>query len=482
MSNICGMNLVSALQQSNATTENGMVTNSSSLNNCVDLFFKIGAFRGAEESDVIRVFSLAFNDDPVSALRIIFWARDIRGGAGERRVFRIAMEHLAKSNKDSVIRNMSFIPEYGRWDDLLVFFGTDVQNEAATLIREALNQNNGLCAKWMPRKGPIANELRKFMGLTPKDYRKKLVSSTSVVEQDMCLNKWEDINYSQVPSVAAARYQNAFYRRDQKRYFEYIRLLAMPKEERPKGVKINAQAVYPYDVLKSLERGKEEVAIEQWKELPNYMDGSNDRILPVVDVSGSMISSVSSSSILSCMDVSVSLGLYISERNQGPFQDYFITFSENPALQKLSGDLRDRYVQLRSADWGMSTNLESVFDLILKQAVKHSIPESEMPTKILILSDMEFNQCIEDGENLSAIEMIRKKYDKAGYSLPSVIFWNIKSRGGGNNLPVRFDEIGTALISGFSPSILKSILAGSNISPIDIMNQTINSERYEKIS
>ena len=178
MSNICGMNLVSALQQSNATTENGMVTNSSSLNNCVDLFFKIGAFRGAEESDVIRVFSLAFNDDPVSALRIIFWARDIRGGAGERRVFRIAMEHLAKSNKDSVIRNMSFIPEYGRWDDLLVFFGTDVQNEAATLIREALNQNNGLCAKWMPRKGPIANELRKFMGLTPKDYRKKLVSST----------------------------------------------------------------------------------------------------------------------------------------------------------------------------------------------------------------------------------------------------------------------------------------------------------------
>lgn len=482
MSNICGMNLVSALQQSNTTTENGMVTNSSSLNNCVDLFFKIGAFRGAEESDVIRVFSLAFNEDPVSALKIIFWARDIRGGAGERRVFRIAMEHLAKSNKDAVIRNMSLIPEYGRWDDLLVFFGTDVQSEAASLINEALNQNNGLCAKWMPRKGPIANELRKFMGLTPKDYRKKLVSSTSVVEQDMCLNKWEDINYSQVPSVAAARYQNAFYRRDLKRYLEYIRLLSMPKEERPKGVKINAQAVYPYDVLKSLERGKEEVAIEQWKELPNYMDGSNDRILPVVDVSGSMMSSVSSSSILSCMDVSVSLGLYISERNQGPFQDYFVTFSETPVLQKLSGNLRDRYVQLRSADWGMSTNLESVFDLILNQAVKHSISESEMPTKILILSDMEFNQCIEDGEDLSAIEMIRKKYEKAGYSLPSVIFWNIQSRRGGNNLPVRFDEIGTALISGFSPSILKSILAGSNISPMDIMNQTINSERYEKIS
>lgn len=476
------MNLVSALQQSNTTTENGMVTNSSSLNNCVDLFFKIGAFRGAEESDVIRAFSLAFNENPISALRIIFWARDIRGGAGERRVFKIIMEYLAKSKKDSIIKNMSLIPEYGRWDDLLVFFGTDVQEEAASLIKEALDLNNGLCAKWMPRKGPIANELRKFMGLTPKEYRKKLVSATAVVEQNMCSNKWGDINYSQVPSVAAARYQNAFLRRDKVRYHDYIRLLSMPKEERPKGVKINAQAVYPYDIVKSLNRGNKDVSIEQWKELPNYMDENTEMILPVVDVSGSMSSSVSSGSSLTCMDVAVSLGLYISERNEGSFQNHFITFSESPSLQKLSGDLYDRYSQLMESDWGMSTNLESVFDLILNQATKHNLPQSEMPSKVLILSDMEFNECIMDGESLSAMEMIKKKYEDAGYKLPSVIFWNIQSRRGGYNLPVRFDEMGTALISGFSPSILKSILSGSDISPIDIMNQTINSERYEKIS
>lgn len=476
------MNLVSALQQSNTKTENGMVTNSSSLNNCVDLFFKIGAFRGAEESDVIRAFSLAFNEDPVSALRTIFWARDIRGGAGERRVFRISMEHLAKSNKDAVIRNMSLIPEYGRWDDLLVFFGTDLQNEASVLIKEALDQNNGLCAKWMPRKGTIANDLRKFMGLTPKEYRKKLVSATSVVEQNMCSNKWEDINYSQVPSVAAARYQNSFYRKDTQRYSEYIRLLSMPKEERPAGVKINAQAVYPYDIVKSLNRGNKDVATEQWKELPNYMEGNTEMILPVVDVSGSMGTQVSLGSNLTCMDVAVSLGLYISERNEGSFQNHFITFSESPSLQKLSGDLYDRYAQLIESDWGMSTNLESVFDLILSQATKHNVSQAEMPTKVLILSDMEFNECIMDGESSSAMDMIRKKYKEAGYELPAVIFWNIQSRRGGNNLPVRFDEAGTALISGFSPSILKSILSGSDISPIEIMYQTINSERYQKIS
>ena len=476
------MDLVSALQQSNTTTENGMVTNSSSLNNCVDMFFKIGAFRSADESDVIRVFSLAFSEDPVSALRILFWARDIRGGAGERRVFRICLEYLSKANREAIVRNMPNIPEYGRWDDLLVFFSTDLQDEAAKLIKDALNSENSLCAKWMPRKGAIANDLRKFMKMTPKDYRKTLVSLTKVVEQNMCSGKWDEINYSQVPSVAAARYQTAFYKRDTERYQEYIRLLSLPPEARPEGVKINAQAVYPYDVLKSIRKGNEDVAIAQWKELPNYMEGSSDMILPVVDVSGSMSTPISDGSSLDCMDVAISLGLYISERNEGPFQNHFITFSENPELQKLEGNLYERYRQLESSDWGMSTNLESVFNLVLNQAIKHKVSKESMPSKILILSDMEFNEAIEGGESVSAIEMIKGKYEESGYSMPSIIFWNIQSRRGGKNVPVKFDESGTALISGFSPSILKSILSGNNITPVDIMNETINSERYKNIS
>jgi hypothetical protein len=212
------------------------------------------------------------------------------------------------------------------------------------------------------------------------------------------------------------------------------------------------------------------------------MEGSSDMILPVVDVSGSMTTGISSGSSLTCMDVAISLGLYISERNVGPFQDHFITFSERPELQKLKGNLYERYHQLESSEWGMSTNLESVFDLVLRQAIKHNVGKESMPTKILILSDMEFNQAIRGGESVSAIEMIRGKYEKAGYDMPSIIFWNIQSRSGGNNVPVRFDESGTALISGFSPSILKSILSGNNITPIDIMQETINSERYKNIS
>jgi hypothetical protein len=241
--------------------------------------------------------------------------------------------------------------------------------------------------------------------------------------------------------------------------------------------KVNAGAVYPYDVVKTLEQGVKDLAIEQWKALPNFMEGSTERILPVVDVSGSMVSSAGKNSNLTCMDVAISLGLYISERNEGSFKDSFITFSERPQLQKLSGNLYDRYTQLRAAEWGMSTNLESVFKLILNQSIKHNVPQSEIPTKILILSDMEFNQAT--GRNNSAIQMIREEYENSGYQLPGIIFWNIQSRG--DNFPVRFDESGTALISGFSPSILKSILGGKELSPVLIMTETIESERYKMI-
>jgi hypothetical protein len=235
--------------------------------------------------------------------------------------------------------------------------------------------------------------------------------------------------------------------------------------------------------------GKSEVAIEQWKALPNYMEGSEDRILPVVDVSGSMGCPAGGSKTVSCMDVAVSLGLYISERNEGVFKDAFITFSGNPQLQVLKGNLKDRFTQLRTADWAMNTDLVKVFDLILDQAKKHSVSESEMPTKILILSDMEFDQATgvssgwrmdySSSWNQTAQEMIEKKYADAGYKVPAIVYWNIQSRG--DNIPVSFDKNGTALISGFSPSILKSVVKGEITSPQGIMDETIMSSRYESI-
>lgn len=343
---------------------------------------------------------------------------------------------------------------------------------AKNTLKSILNNQIGLAslaAKWMPRKGKDAIALERFMGLKPKEYRKMLVEKTKVVEQLMCANQWESITYEHVPSLAMARYSKAFDKHDQSRFSEY----------KTGGTKVNASAVYPYDVIKTLRYGDKDLSIKQWESLPNYMLDSKELLLPVCDVSGSMTTPAGSNSNLTCMDVCISLGLYISERNEGAFKDAFVTFSNTPQLQYLKGKLTDRFTQLENADWGMSTNLESVFNLVLNQAKKFNVPVTEMPTTILIMSDMEFNSAV-GGSSLSALDIIREKYESAGYPMPKLVFWNIQSRNAGN-YPVQVTDEGAALISGFSPAILKSLLTGEDMSPIAIMNKTVNSPRYECI-
>ena len=478
------MEFLDALRQEDMVTENGMATNSTSLNACVDLFFNIGAMRGQDKQRLIATFSKAFNEDPKRAMKLLFWARDVRGGAGERQVFKDILVYLAE-NHDLVLRpNLHLIPEYGRWDDLLALVGTYLEKEAFTLISDALINENGLCAKWMPRKGAVAEKLRKFTGMSPKQYRKSLVGLTNVVETKMCARDWNSIDFGKLPSVASARYQKAFGKNAYESYSAYIASLVKGE------AKINAGAVYPYDVITSLERGNATVANEQWKALPNYLEGANDMILPVVDVSGSMSTPAGGSKTVTCMNVAISLGLYISERNVGPFKDAFITFSSKPQLQVLSGSLNDRYTQMSNSDWGMSTDLEATFKLILNQATKHKLSQDKMPNKILILSDMEFNQAVSCGGyssrfkgeshwNPTAQQMIETMYSEAGYKVPQIVFWNIQSRNGG--VPVAFDAKGTALVSGFSPAIMTSLLGGDIESPQQIMDKTILSERYAPV-
>jgi hypothetical protein len=478
------MNLIDALQQENILTENGMATNSSSLNACVDLFFNVGAMRGQDKERLIATFSKAFNEDPQRAMKILFWARDIRGGAGERQIFKDILIYLAKDHDLALKPNLKYVTEYGRWDDLLTLFGTRLEKDVMSLIQIALGQGDGLCAKWMPRKGQNAEKLRNFMAMSPKQYRKTLVNLTNVVETKMCAKEWDTIEFGKLPSVASARYQKAFGKNAYESYSAYIESLVKGE------AKINAGAVYPYDITKSITLGNSKVANEQWKALPNYMEGSTERILPVVDVSGSMSTPAGDNKNVTCMDVAISLGLYISERNEGNFKNAFVTFSNDPQLQVLSGTLTDRYRQLQKADWGMSTDLQKVFQLILDQATKHNLDQDEMPTKILILSDMEFNEATNSTGgwysresktewNLTAQHMIEQMYAAAGYQVPQIVYWNIQSRNGG--VPVAFDKQGTALVSGFSPSIMTSLLKGEIESPQQIMDLTIMSERYANI-
>ena len=474
--------LTEALQTENTTTTNGMTTNSSTLNECVNLFFSIGAMRGKNKNKIVSMFSKAFNEDPRTAMRILFWSRDVREGAGERQIFRDIVNYLATNHPQAVKANLDLIPEYGRWDDIHGLFETELENDAVSLLVQGLKDTNGLTAKWMPRKGLVFNKVRKTLKVTPKELRKLIVSLSNTVEQKMCSNRWNEIEYPKTPSLAMSRYTKAFGRNDGERFSEFI-------ESLKKGdVKVNAGAVYPYDITKNLRFGdNSDIANEQWKALPNWMEGSDELILPMVDVSGSMGCPVGGNANLTCMEVAISLGMYISERNEGAFKDMFMTFSSNPQIQKLLGPLSDRYRQLARADWGMSTDLEEAFKTLLNQAVKFDVPQDEMPTKVLILSDMEFNSATSEGWgdnsewNPTAIAMIDEMFADAGYTRPGIIFWNLNASGG--NFPTSFDEMGTALISGFSPSIMKSVISNpDSLTPINIMNETVNSERYEPVT
>ena len=462
-------------------TSNGMGALGTTLNECVNLFFQIGAMRGKSKKALLHLFSKAYNENPLVATKVLFWVRDVREGAGERQIFKDILLYLAENNTDVVKKNLSLIPEFGRWDDVLVLVGTSLEDEVFEMIKTAIQNEDGLCAKWMPRKGQVANAIRKSFKVSPKAYRKTLVELTNVVETAMCAKDYESVDYSKLPSLASSRYQKAFQRNDGERYDEYKSALESGE------AKVNAGSVYPYDIIKSMQKGGDIIVNnKQWESLPNWMEDSEERILPVVDVSGSMGVSVGGNDNLTCMDVAISLGMYISERNEGNFKDAFVTFSSNPTLQYLKGSLENRLRQLRNADWGMSTDIEAVFKLILNQAKMFNIPQDKMPTKILILSDMQFNAATNSrwGDvsewNPSAQDMIEALYEEAGYSKPDIVYWNLNASM--SNFPVEFDKMGTALISGFSPSILKSVLGGKSMTPQSIMMETVDSERYSLIT
>ena len=453
----------------------------SSLNECVNLFFQVGAMRGKDKNALLQMFSKAYSENPLVATKVLFWARDARGGAGERQIFRDILEYLVVNSTDVVRKNLSLIPEFGRWDDILLLVGTEVEGDVFDLIKTELDNENGLCSKWMPRKGKVANAIRRSFKVSPKVYRKTLVELTSVIETAMCAKDYSGVDYSKLPSLASSRYQKAFLRNDEVGYGEYKTALESGE------AKVNAGAVYPYDIIKSMNYGGDKVVNNaQWESLPNFMEGSEERVLPVVDVSGSMSCSAGGNDNLTCMDVAISLGMYISERNEGNFKDAFVTFSSNPQLQYLKGTLEQRLNQLRRAEWGMSTDINAVFELILNQAKMYNIPQDKMPTKILILSDMQFNSATnsrwgnQSDWNPSAQDMIESKYEDAGYNKPDVVYWNLNASMG--NFPVEFDKMGTAMVSGFSPSILKSLLSGKSMTPESILMETVGSERYSLIT
>lgn len=454
------------------TTENGMPALEHTGHTLTNLFFNIGSARNDRDS-ITKQFAKAFGEDPIIATKIMFWCRDIRSGAGERQTFRTLLQTLESMSWQTVVKNIHLIPKFGRWDDGWCLQTKPCKEAWMSLIAKTLrNQTEGyqLCAKWQDRKGPNAVALRNWMNLSPKFYRKMLVNDTRVVETNMCAQNWTNIQYNHVPSIAAKQYMAAFMKHDAAGYSAY-------KTSLTKGeAKINASAIFPHDVIQGMKFGNKEVAQAQWNALPNYL--GDDYILPVVDVSGSMDCPAGESKV-TCLDVALSLGLYIANKQQGAFHNVFCTFSEKPELIVLKNDtLYGQMHEMNSSNWGMNTNLEAVFKLVLEKATTNNVSQNQMPKIIMIMSDMQFDQCINE-PNDTAFQMIQRMYSETGYQMPKVVFWNLDAKG---NAPVSFKENGTALISGFSPAIMKPLLKCESITPWDVMCETINSERYNEVS
>jgi len=300
----------------------------------------------------------------------------------------------------------------------------------------------------------------------------------------MCAKEWDVINFSHVPSLAHSRYKKAFFRNTQE-YAKYVAELVKDPKDRTMQVKINAGAVYPYDVLKGLTgyyqknyNTTELGALQaQWDALENFIGDAN--VLPLVDVSGSMSCPAggrNSKSGTTCMDVAVSLGLYCADKNTGKFKDTFLTFSESPELLHLKGNIVQKVNQMVTSNWGMNTNLVKAMDKILKTAKDGNVPQEEMPEMLLIMSDMQFDACARFDD--SAMKMIARKFEAAGYEMPKIVFWNLNAH---DNVPVKYDTTGVALISGFSPQIMVSVLGGDTekFTPEAIMMKAIMVPRYD---
>lgn len=463
--------------QNYTLTENGALTNISTLSHTLDFFGLGAAMRQRTEKDIISLFRKAFGEDKLIALKTLFYTRDIRGGQGERRAFRTILKWLGDNYPKVVEKNLGNIVEYGRYDDLFVLENTKVWDSVLNFWKKEWNEGfekNSLIFKWSPSSNTSSKETRRLakvlysaLGLSEREYRQTLShmrKKIGVVEPLMCAKEWDVIEYSKVPSKASLIYKKAFDKNDHKRYQKFL-----TKVEDGES-KINAGTLYPYEIVEKVFNGDNDKTLDLlWKALPDYVDGNPHNGIVVADVSGSMSGRP--------MAVSISLAMYFAERSKGQFANRFITFSNNPKLQKVVGNnIREKVLNLSRAQWDMSTNLQSVFNLILSTALEYKVPQSDMPDSIYIVSDMEFNQACNHRTNL---EVIRDKYKNAGYKIPNLVFWNVNARN--DQTPITKDDSGTCLVSGCSPSILKTLLSGKVISPVDVMLDTINSDRYANI-
>ena len=483
-------------QEANRTfTENGAVTNRSTGSELLDLFATVGALRRADEQEITDRFLRAWTEDRDLAMKLLFYARDIRGGLGERRVFRTVLRWLAVNEPKSLVKNLPLIAEYGRWDDVVILLDSPVKAAVVALLKEqlakdqeALKQEDApvsLLGKWLPSINAhnadtvrLGRLLAKELGLSEREYRKILSALRARIRilENNLREKDYSFDYAKQPSKAMFKYRKAFARNDRERYTAFLQRVQKGEAT------LHTGTLLPYELVDSwltnsgryrMPSPEEALTLNTtWAALEDF--ATDENALAVVDTSGSMYGWSSPKPA----SVALSLGLYFAERAKGPYRNHFIEFSAHPELIELKGETfveKLRYIS--SFNEVANTNLEAVFELILSAAVKNNVAQEDLPQKLYVISDMEFDACM-DNASATVFENARKRYAEHGYELPQLVFWNVQSRN--RQQPVTMNDRGVALVSGCSPRIFSMAMEGI-LDPYAFMLSVLNAERYAPI-
>jgi len=453
------------------TTHNGDLTNKSTLSPVVDLFSM-----GVSSSNLSSLILKALHQDPAIATKVVFYLRDARGGQGNRKILRTYFDLLVSHQYAPLYPVIYYVPAVGYWKDVYSLYGLSKYLDPIilTLVHKTLTESDDstrrLAAKWFPRQSQFHHDYATFTGTSIGDVRRLVASLSDTVEQRMCSQQWSEINYSAVPSLANRRYANCFLARDHDRRAAFLTAV------RGGAATINASVLYPHDITSMLIKGQDVATVDAlWQNLPNYIPANNaHNVLPIIDLSGSMEDSAGGTS-LRCMDIAIGLGLYVAEHNTGAFKDLWCTFSSNPTFEMLKGDtFSERVRNLDYDNWGGSTDLVAVFERMLSL----NVPAEEMPSIVLIVSDMHFNTGV---RNQSTLSEIRDLYKRAGYELPIVVFWRV-DKGIDIVSPVTFNEEGILIVNGYSPSILQLILSLDLVTLKATTAETLMLEAIKKYS
>ena len=491
---------------SRTTTENGAIAYKNTSNCLVDLFGVIGGLRSdISGGNVQRLYTLidgAYATDRTLLAKMLFYSRDVRGGLGERNVFREAIKYCAEKYPEIIRCNIPLIPEYGRWDDVLSLIGTPLEDDMWAFVKQTYDQDllavkNGskafsLLAKWLPSADASSENTRrrgcyaaKRLSDSVYNYKREVKSLRRVIdtiESHISANDWGTYDYSKIPSNAMLKYSSAFIRNDGERFNQYLSNVSSGK------AKINSATLYPYDLVRKVMSVSDKSAIATcetlWENLPNYIGGENNYLV-MADVSGSMMGMPIFSS--------VGLAIYFAERNKGPFKNLFMTFSETPVFIELPEhySFKQKCRCAFDAPWGSNTNLEAAFDKILSVAIQSGATQKDLPKSLIIITDMEFDRATkgyyvikrsdvpEREYDMVFFDAMKKKFADAGYEMPNVVFWNVNSRN--DTYHVKADAPCVQLVSGQSTSTFKNLIDGLGKTPYEMMVQILSNKRYDPV-